>query len=113
MTTEISLFDEAPVVAPPARARKKDPSTSQRSAARVVEFEGSHYDQIIDAMGRHREMGAEQIASFTGIDPYQVRKRLPELQKRNVVRVVLNADGTAKDRETVSGRYERLWELVK
>jgi transcription initiation factor IIE alpha subunit len=88
-------------------ARRADPATSQLAASRVHEFAGTHHAKILEAMGDiGRPMGAEQIAAYTSIDAYQIRKRLPELERAGLVR---SFDQT---RVTASGRQERLWGLV-
>jgi len=46
--------------------------------------------------------GAEQIAALTSLDAYQVRKRLSDLQKRDLVQPY------QQTRKTATGRRERL-----
>jgi hypothetical protein len=57
------------------------------------------------------DLGAEQIAehlvNHVDIDAYQVRKRLPELQRVGL------ACPTDKTRTTKTGRYERIWTAKK
>lgn len=107
-----NLFDGEPVIEEPKRARTRDPETSKRAAAAVGQFAGSHYEQIITALGRAKELGAEQIAGLTGIAAYQVRKRTVELQRKGVIEIVLDKSGDPKTRETATGRFERLWKLL-
>jgi len=110
----------APAPAPePRRARKKDPATSQDAAAKVEQFAGSHYQRIEQAMKLiAKPCGAEQISAQllrggVKMDAYQVRKRLPEMEKAGTVATVVDViEGTDAVRETSSGRRERLWRLV-
>lgn len=91
---------------PRTLARRSDPITSQQAAARVGDFAGTHYAKILEAMTRHGEpMGAEQIAAYTSIDAYQVRKRLPELQRMGRI------EPLELYRATTTRRMERLWRM--
>jgi transcription initiation factor IIE alpha subunit len=98
-----SLFDSQPHTL----ARRSDPFTSKAAAARVSEFANTHHTKILEAMAEHgAPMGAEQIAAYTSIDAYQVRKRLPELQRAGLIQPLDVC------RTTTSGRKERLWGRV-
>lgn len=94
------------------RARTIDPTTSHAAAGIVDQFADDHYGRILKALSivrafyGHGKAGAEQIAQAAGLQPYQVRKRLPELQRNGDVRP------TGETRKTESGRSERVWELV-
>lgn len=94
------------------RARNTDPTTSHGAACMVTQFADDHYSRILKALGivrafyGHGKAGAEQIAQDAGLEPYQVRKRLPELARNGDVRP------TNETRNTESGRSERVWELV-
>lgn len=73
-------------------------------AGRMVE---DHHQRVLAAMDMlDGDMGAEEIARYAGLHPYQVRKRLPELKAQGLVEL---ADGT---RKTSSGRQERLWRVA-
>lgn len=87
-------------------ARRSDPSTSHLAGQRVLEFSDRHQRMILDALAYQRKLGAEEIASATGLEPYAVRKRLPELERAGLVST------TGKTRRTTSGRQERIWELA-
>jgi predicted ArsR family transcriptional regulator len=91
---------------PRTLARRRDPATSQEAAARVAEFAGTHHAKILEALIKiGSPAGAEQIAAYSKIDAYQVRKRLPELDRAGLVR------SFEQTRVTASGRHERLWGL--
>jgi hypothetical protein len=116
-----SMFGGAEIVIPPEAkglARRDDPGTSKQSAEGVKGFAGDHYEKIVSAMAAmNKPCGAEQIeASLLSrgykLAAYQIRKRLPELQKAQRVRVALDrGTGAELTRATSSGRHERLWEL--
>lgn len=122
--TQESMFGGAELaddIEPRARARRDDPGTSKEAAAKVSAFAGNHFDKITQAMKTlAKPAGAEQIAATllrggVKLDAYQIRKRLPEMQKRGQVRVAEADRGEHHGelvRETSSGRHERLWELT-
>ena len=83
--------------------RASDPITSFEAADRVKEFRASHHKQIVVALLMLEEAGAEQIADLTGLEAYQIRKRLAELEKMGV------AQPCQQTRKTATGRRERLW----
>lgn len=83
--------------------RANDPVTSFMAADRVHEFQADHCTRILCALKRMGMAGAEQIGAVTGLDAYQIRKRLPELQKRGMVQP------HQETRLTATGRHERLW----
>lgn len=85
--------------------RASDPITSFEAADRVKEFKAAHHEKIITVLRTSfwKALGAEQIADLTGLDAYQIRKRLPELQKQGL------AHPYPETRLTATGRHERLW----
>lgn len=64
----------------PPRARRRDPSTSQRAAAKVGRFERGHYAAILAALAVAPGTYTE-IADRCGIERHAVARRLPELQE--------------------------------
>lgn len=92
------MFD---MIISPCRA--SDPVTSFEAADRVNEFRASHHKRIVVALLMLEEAGAEQIAELTGLEAYQIRKRLSELEKMGVTRPC------KQTRLTACGRRERLW----
>jgi predicted ArsR family transcriptional regulator len=87
----------------PPLCRASDPVTSFEAADRVKEFQSDHCTSILMALKRKGQAGAEQIAAMTSLDAYQVRKRLSDLQKRELVQP------HQETRLTATGRRERLW----
>ena len=83
--------------------RASDPVTSFMAADRVEEFQADHCTRILMALRRMGQAGAEQIAAMTWMDAYQVRKRLSDLQKRDLVQP------HQETRLTATGRRERIW----
>jgi predicted ArsR family transcriptional regulator len=92
------------------RVRRTDPSTSIEAAWMAQSVAKSHQDKILALLRSHKRiggepMGAEQIGFFLGIEPYAVRKRLPELMRDGFVVAV-------GERKTSTGRTERTWESL-
>lgn len=88
----------------PARlARRTDPGTSHEAAERVQEFGAGQCAKILECLQRFGPQGPEQIGQRLNLDPYAVRKRLPELQRAK------KAEPTGENRMTISGRHERVW----
>ena len=90
----------------PPLCRASDPITSFMAADRVREFQSDHCTRILMALKRLGTAGAEQIAAMTSLDAYQVRKRLPELEKAGMVQP------HQETRRTSTGRQERLWAAI-
>jgi predicted ArsR family transcriptional regulator len=88
----------------PARARAKDPQTSYDAAASMKRAATAQAAKVLHTLRVHGQMGAEQIAELSGLDKFQVCRRLPELQAAGVVDVV---EGLTH--KTRSGRSERVW----
>jgi len=64
----------------PVRARKRDPETSQESAAKVRAFASGHYGLILDALKRGGPGTFKELAERAGLERHAVARRLPELQ---------------------------------
>lgn len=87
-------------------ARLFDPGTSHASALMAGQLVRDHQAVILAALQQASDaLGAEQVASWCGLNAYQVRKRLPELQTAGLAEPV----GT---RRASTGRLERTWRLV-
>jgi hypothetical protein len=94
-------------VDPRKLARSSDPSTSHDAAFQAVRFVRSHHERIAFEMQKAGvPLGAEQIAALCDLQPYEVRKRLPEM------RVLGKVQPTDAVRETLNGRKERVWRLM-
>ena len=87
-------------------ARLSDPATSQEAASLLAGLRETHQQMILAAMEGGRPMGAEQIGDVTGLQAYQIRKRLPELADQQLV------VPTNQTRLTSCRRHERLWRLA-
>lgn len=91
-------------LSPAPLARATDPRTSFMAAAEAGAMAANHRARVLAVLKEAgKPLGAEQIADAIGLDAYQTRKRLPELQG---LRLAALADG---QRTTRTGRAERLW----
>jgi predicted ArsR family transcriptional regulator len=93
-------------LSPAPLARATDPHTSfmAAAAAEAGAMAANHRARVLAVLKEAgKPLGAEQIADAIGLDAYQTRKRLPELQEQ---RLVALAEG---QRMTRTGRAERLW----
>jgi hypothetical protein len=77
-----------------SRARRTDPETSHKAAARAACFVGPHYMRILTALRIH-PMTAKEIAEHTGLTVVQICRRLPEMPGACVVQ----QGGVALERE--------------
>lgn len=92
---------------PTKLCRTTDPDTSFDAACNAGRFAERHHDLILVSLREVGPGGAEQIADRIGLDPYQVRKRTAELERKKKIRVV-----QGEQRRTRSGRSERVWEIA-
>lgn len=95
---------------PSMNARQSDPATSHEAASMAVQFSRAQRDRILAILRKHGKLGAEEITKLTegaealhGMQAYQVRKRLTELEREKL------AAPTDETRRTDTGRSERLW----
>lgn len=92
-----------------ARARKSDPSSSKRAAQRAMPSARSQAGRILALLkdcrrgGSERAYMAESIAHGLGMEPYTVRKRLPELESLGLVEAV--------NRDNSEG-HDLLWRAI-
>jgi predicted ArsR family transcriptional regulator len=93
-------------VEPHQLARKFDPSTSHDAAGRVRKFAKGQYAAILAALRNGGDMTPEKIGVAIHLDAYQVRKRLPELERAGL------AQPTGETAPTRSGRSQRVWRAV-
>lgn len=70
----------------PPRARRHDPATSQRAAAKVERFAGGHYMAIMVAIGCLGSGTYKQIADEADLERHAVARRLKELETAGFVR---------------------------
>lgn len=85
------------------RSRKLDPTTSHQAAQQIKEIAPNHMQKIHDCLHEHGPMGKDQIALILHMNPNQVSRRLPEMEKMKLV------SPTGKTVESLSGRQEREW----
>lgn len=102
--TQLSLTLE-----PRTLARRRDPETSHAAAARVAEFASGHHDLILRVLRDRGPLTGHEIAAFCPLDAHSILKRLGELEKGGLIRVVTDAEGKAMTRTTPSGRRARVW----
>lgn len=63
----------------PPKARRRDPVTSHKAAAKAKVFAASHAMRILDAL-REGDLTANEIAAVTGLSVVQTCRRLPEIK---------------------------------
>jgi hypothetical protein len=101
------------------RARRSDPSTSHDAANRATAFAGSHRDRIYYALGvcstayeqgqrDHWGATAHQLSAITGLTVVQIDRRLPELERDDLVTVCGDEHGRDLTHEGF-----RMWERIK
>ena len=88
------------------RSRKMDPTTSQQAAQEIRDVAPNHMRKIHECLHEHGPMGKDQIALILGMNPNQVSRRLPEMEKMNLV------TPTGKTVGSLSGRQEREWSAL-
>ena len=100
---EVKKFFDLPIF---NRVRREDPITSYQAAESIKEVAPNHFRIILEALKEHGPMGKDGIASKTGLNPNAVARRLPELQKLDLVTT------TGKTVKSLSGREEREWKSL-
>lgn len=95
----VKAFFDLPIF---GRARNSDPVTSHQAADQLTTA-SKHSQIVLDALVEHGPMGKDGIAQRTGLDPNAVARRLPELQKMELVEL------TGKNVRSKANRLEREW----
>lgn len=106
-----SFFAErvAPTFDPRLAARASDPVTSHEAARAAEKLVSDQGARVLEGLRRAGgKAGASHIGWIIGMEPYTVRKRLPELEREPLC-LVRRLEETGMTR---SGRREQLWELV-
>lgn len=85
-------------------ARTTDPITSHEAGASVAQFKHRHYKRIYEALKEHGPGTTFQIATWTGMTPWQVSKRMKELEAEVLVVRAIDVLGTSP-----SGRACTIW----
>lgn len=88
------------------RARAMDPITSHQAAESIKKTAPQHMQLIHDALHEYGPMGKDRIASILNMNPNQVSRRLPEMEKMKLVEL------TGYTVESFSGRQEREWKAL-
>lgn len=89
------------------RARATDPLSSIQAADGAALFAGPHKDRIVNALTSLKNATAHEIAHATGLTVVQVDRRLPELKRDGVARVLELAGD-----DVMRGGF-RVWVLEK
>ena len=63
------------------RARRTDPETSHKAAARASQFATSHAGRILLALQQHGPRSARGLRRSTRLTVVQIDRRLPELKR--------------------------------
>ena len=100
---EVKKFFDLPIF---NRVRSEDPITSYQAADEIKEVAPKHFKIILEALKEHGAMGKDGIAQKTGLNPNAVSRRLPELQKLDLVAP------TGRTVKSLSGREEREWKSL-
>jgi hypothetical protein len=88
------------------RARTLDPTTSHEAAVSIKEIAPIHMQIIHDTLHQCGPMGKDRIAKLNLMNPNQVSRRLPEMQKMGLV------EPTGNTVTSLSGRQEREWRAL-
>lgn len=73
--------------------RANDPLTSIEAAERAASFASSHAGRILQALKTHGPRTAHELNLLIGLTVVQIDRRLPDLKKADLARVVQLADG--------------------
>jgi predicted ArsR family transcriptional regulator len=99
--TEQLSFDLLCLDAP--RARRLDPQTSHAAAADAKDLAKQHAILILGALRYCGPSGVDAIARATKLSPYQVSKRMAELEKARAIKL------TGRTVPSDAGRAQREW----
>lgn len=77
----------------PVRARRGDPATSQRAAAKVERFASGHFAKIISALEELTTGTYREIAFAASLEPVAVARRLRELETAGKIARAGERDG--------------------
>ena len=102
------VSDCAGYVTAEPRARRTDPATSHKAAAKAERFAASHAGRILAAL---RDLGlatAHELALATGLTVVQIDRRTIELQRAGLAYVVsMDGDPLVRDGFRVWAAYGR------
>lgn len=97
--TQLDIFAEP-------MARATDPATSHAAAAQARTFAKSHSLRILECLRLYGRSTAKMLGTYTGLSVVQVDRRLPDLQRAGLARVV-----QVEGRDMERGGF-RVWEAV-
>lgn len=86
-------------------ARRRDPVTSHAAASSAKELQAQHHQVILGCLKIFGPQSKDAIAAHTKLDPVQICRRLPELQRLGL------AHPTGRTCLSLSGRAEREWSV--
>ena len=87
-------------------ARRTDPAESHAAAASAQDLARQHQVLILGAL-MQGAAGVDRIAAITKLSPYQVSKRMSELERGGAAKVVPGITV-----QSDAGRAQRLWERI-
>jgi predicted transcriptional regulator len=79
-----------------SRVRSADPQTSVTAAINASRFANSHAGRILAALKTHGPRSAHELSQLIGLSIVQIDRRLPELAKQGLAKVVKLDDGADK-----------------
>ena len=87
------------------RVRNTDPLTSFEAADSIQPTADKHYEAILGCLNKCGPLGKDGIAEKTGLQGYQIGKRLTELERMDLIMLTGNVV------KSKSGRSEREWKI--
>jgi len=88
------------------RARNTDPITSWEAAGSAKDLAKAHAALILKTLQEQGPLGKDGIAFFAVMDGHQVARRLPEMERNNLVGL------TGKTVKSYAKRAEREWYAI-
>ena len=95
---QLSIFDAGMMFAK-THARRTDPATSHKAAAKAVKFAASQSDRILAALRLHGPMSPKQMFDFTGLSVVQIDRRRKELKDAGRISLLTGPDGELVERD--------------
>lgn len=86
--------------------RANDPMSSLSAEARSARFVGKHNSRILAALHDEKSLTAGEMVQFTGMSVEQICRRLPELERSGLTKVV-----QFEEADLLRNGY-RVWEAV-
>lgn len=86
---------------------RKQPATSLEAHGSIQDMKPDHHANILEALKKHGEKSAEQLAAITGLSHHQVNRRMLELSERGLIFRPGNKVAT------LTGRSAYTWRLCE